>query len=73
MYTTNTVEGYHRQLRKVTKTNGAFSSDVALQKLVYLTIQNRQIKWKTTTYNWKEIVNQFSIIFEERIKLHRFD
>ncbi|WP_266362045.1 IS256 family transposase [Tellurirhabdus rosea] len=73
MYTTNTVEGYHRQLRKVTKTKGAFSSDVALQKLVYLTVQNLQIKWETTTYNWKEVVNQFSIIFEERIKQHRFD
>jgi putative transposase len=73
MYTTNTVEGYHRQLRKVTKTKGAFSSDVALQKLVYLTIQNLQLKWETTTYNWKEIINQFSIIFEERIKSHRFE
>lgn len=73
MYTTNTVEGYHRQLRKVTKTKGAFSSDVALQKLVYLTIQNLQIKWEKTTYNWKEVINQFSIIFEERIKPHRFD
>lgn len=73
MYTTNTVEGYHRQLRKVTKTKGAFSSDVALQKLVYLTIQNLQIKWETTTYNWKEIINQLTIIFEERIKPHRFD
>lgn len=73
MYTTNTVEGYHRQLRKVTKTKGAFSSDVALQKLVYLTIQNLQVRWETTTYNWKELINQFSIIFDERIKLYRFD
>lgn len=73
MYTTNTVEGYHRQLRKVTKTKGAFSSDLALQKLVYLTIQNLQVKWETTTYNWKEVINQFSIIFEDRIKPHRFD
>jgi transposase-like protein len=73
MYTTNMVEAYHRQLRKVTKTKGAFSSDVSLQKLVYLTIQNLQVKWETTTYNWKEIINQFSIIFEERIKPHRFD
>ena len=73
MYTTNTVEGYHRQLRKVTKTKGAFSSDIALQKLVYLTIQNLQIKWETTTYNWKEIINQLTVIFEERIKPHRFD
>ncbi|MBC3788254.1 IS256 family transposase [Spirosoma utsteinense] len=73
MYTTNTVEGYHRQLRKVTKTKGAFSSDVALQKLVYLTIQNLQIKWEMTTYNWKSVLNELSIIFEERIKPHRFD
>lgn len=73
MYTTNTVEGYHRQLRKVTKTKGAFSSDMALQKLVYLTIQNLQTKWETTTHNWKSVLNELSIIFEERIKPHRFD
>ena len=73
MYTTNTVEGYHRQLRKVTKTKGAFCSDLALQKLVYLTIQNLAIKWEKTTYNWKEVLGQISIIFEERIKPHRFD
>lgn len=73
MYTTNTVEGYHRQLRKVTKTKGAFSSDMALQKLVYLTIQNLQAKWEKTTYNWKEVINQLTVIFEERIKPHRFD
>jgi len=73
MYTTNTVEGYHRQLRKVTKTKGAFCSDLALQKLVYLTVQNLQTKWETTTYNWKEVLGQISIIFEDRIKPHRFD
>lgn len=73
MYTTNTVEGYHRQLRKVTKTKGAFCSDLALQKLVYLTIRNLETKWEKTTYNWKEVLGQISIIFEERIKPHRFD
>ncbi|QMW01830.1 transposase [Spirosoma foliorum] len=72
MYTTSPVEGYHRQLRKVTKTKGVFSSDVALQKLVYLTIQNLQVKWETA-YIWKVVINQFSIIFEECIKSHRFD
>jgi putative transposase len=34
IYTTNTVEGFHRQVRKVTKTKGAFTSDTALLKLV---------------------------------------
>lgn len=36
IYTTNAVEGYHRQIRKVTKTKGAFTSDMALLKLIYL-------------------------------------
>nr|WP_157580393.1 IS256 family transposase [Rudanella lutea] len=73
VYTTNTVEAYHRQLRKVTKTKGAFASDVALQKLVYLVIQNLETKWETKTYNWKEVINDLTSIFEERIKPHRFD
>lgn len=73
MYTTNTVEGYHRELRKVTKTKGAFSSDVALQKLVYLVIQNLETKWETKTYNWKEVINELTLTFEDRIKPHRFD
>ena len=51
MYTTNMVEDYYRQLRKVTKAKDAFSSDIALQKLLYLTILNLQIKWEATTYN----------------------
>ena len=38
IYTTNTVEGYHRQIRKVTKNKGVFTSDTALEKLVYLAI-----------------------------------
>ena len=45
IYTTNTVEGFHRQVRKVTKTKGAFPNDRALLKLVYLATQNIQKKW----------------------------
>lgn len=40
IYTTNTIEGYHRQIRKVTKTKGAFTSDMALLKLIYLATKN---------------------------------
>lgn len=40
IYTTNTVEGYHRQIRKVTKNKGVFTSDTALEKLVYLAYRN---------------------------------
>lgn len=40
IYTTNTVEGYHRQVRKVTKNKGVFTNDTALEKLVYLAYRN---------------------------------
>ncbi|MBF0464899.1 MAG: transposase, partial [Nitrospirae bacterium] len=43
IYTTNAIEGFHRQIRKVTKTKGAFSSETALLKLLYLSIQNLPI------------------------------
>jgi transposase-like protein len=69
IYTTNTVEGFHRQIRKVTKTKGAFTSDDALLKLVYLATMNITKKWKSPIQNWGETIQQLSIIFDGRIKL----
>jgi putative transposase len=70
VYTTNTIEGYHRQIRKVTKTKGAFTSDMALLKLVYLATQNIQKKWTMPLANWSITVSQLSIIFEGRLTLN---
>ncbi len=47
IYTTNAVEGFHRQVRKVTKTKGAFTNDMALLKLVYLATKNSEKTWTT--------------------------
>lgn len=69
IYTTNAVEGYHRQIRKVTKTKGAFSSDMALQKLVYLATKNIEKKWTTPLQNWALTVQQLAIKFEDRLPL----
>lgn len=69
IYTTNTVEGFHRQVRKVTKTKGAFTSDMALLKLIYLATQNIQKKWTQPLHNWSLAVSQLSIIFGDRLKL----
>ncbi len=52
IYTTNTVEGYHRQIRKVTKNKGVFTSDTALEKLVYLAYRNIRKKWTMPLPNW---------------------
>ncbi len=69
IYTTNTIEGFHRQVRKATKTKGAFPSDMALLKLIYLTTQNIAKKWTMPAQNWSLTLSQLSIIFNERLKL----
>lgn len=64
IYTTNTVESFHRQLRKVTKTKGAFVSDAALLKLLYLAQANITAKWTQPITGWKSALAQFYIRFE---------
>jgi len=67
IYTTNTVEGFHRSLRKATKTKGAFTNENALAKIVYLTIIKAKRAWQRPAHNWIAIFNQLSIYFEDRI------
>jgi len=66
MYTTNIIEGFHRQVRKVTKTKGAFTSDMALLKLIYLATQRIVEKWTGTIHGWGIIASHLNIIFGER-------
>jgi len=68
IYTTNAVEGFHRQVRKVTKTKGAFPNDMALIKLIYLTVENISKKWTQPLQNWSLTVQQLSIKFGDRMK-----
>ncbi|MDI9872679.1 transposase [Flectobacillus roseus] len=67
IYTTNTIEGYHRQIRKITKSKGAFTSENALLKLAYLSIQNMSKIWAKTAFNWKAMLSELLITFEDRI------
>jgi len=69
IYTTNTIEGFHRQVRKVTKNKGVFPSDDALLKLVYLAYRNISKKWTQPLQNWSLTVSQLSIHFEGRLTL----
>lgn len=68
VYTTNTVEGYHRMIRKVTKSKGAFTSDMAMLKLVYLATIQFNKRWINNIRNWPTIINQIFLYFENRIK-----
>lgn len=69
IYTTNTVEGYHRQLRKVTKNKGVFPNDTALEKLIYLAYRNIRKKWSMPLANWGTTAQQLAIKFGERFKI----
>lgn len=69
IYTTNTIEGFHRQIRKVTKTKGAFTSDMALLKLMYLAHNNIKQKWTMPLANWGQTAQKLAIWFPGRMKL----
>ena len=66
IYTTNAVEGYHRQLRKVIKNKSMFPTPQAARKLLYLATMDITKKWSAPIRSWPLILNQLAIRFEER-------
>ena len=69
IYTTNAVEGYHRQLRKIVKTKASFPTHEAARKLLYLVHTQITKKWRAPIANWPKILNQLAILFEGRFPL----
>lgn len=67
IYTTNPIESYNRQLRKVTKSKGMFPTDNALHKSLYLATMDISEKWTQKARNWAQILDQLTIHFEERL------
>jgi putative transposase len=68
IYTTNVIESYHRQLRKVTKGKAVFPTDEALLKMLYLVTMDVLRKWTGRVQNWGQILLQLSVFFEERVQ-----
>jgi putative transposase len=66
LYTTNTIESLNRQLRKTIKTRGAFPTEDACLKLIYLSLRDAQTRWRSC-YNWGAALMAFRIHFGERI------
>lgn len=67
IYTTNAIENFNRQLRKVTKTKSAFVSDDALIKILYLATMNITEKWTMPIRNWPTILDHLMIYFGDRV------
>lgn len=66
IYTTNAIESINARLRKIIKTRGHFPSDDAASKLIWLALRNITADWGRAAKDWKEAMNQFAILYEDR-------
>jgi putative transposase len=66
IYTTNAIESINSQLRKIIKSRGHFPSDDAASKLLWLALRNITADWGRPAHHWKEAMNQFAILYEDR-------
>ena len=69
IYTTNAIENFNRQLRKITKTKSAFVSDDALMKILYLTTMQIVDKWTMPIRDWGMILDNLMIYFGDRVMI----
>ena len=67
IYTTNTIEGFNRQLRKVTKNKSVFPTDDSLLKMLYLAMTDITKKWTGKRKDWGQIHSQLEIFFADRL------
>jgi putative transposase len=72
IYTTNAIESVNARLRKIIKTRGHFPSDDAASKLIWLALRNITADWSRANRDWKEAMNQFAILYQDRFtnKVH---
>lgn len=70
IYTTNALESVHSRLRKIIKTRGHFPNDEAATKLLYLALRNITVKWTKPPMAWRAAMNQFAILYGERLNAH---
>jgi putative transposase len=66
IYTTNAIESINSQLRKIIKSRGHFPTDDAASKLIWLALRNITADWGRAAKDWKEAMNQFAILYEDR-------
>ncbi len=67
IYTTNAIEGFNRQLRKVTKAKSVFPTDESLFKMLYLAMMDITQKWTGRRQDWSMIHAQLAVYFEDRM------
>ena len=69
IYTTNAIESLNARLRKIIKTRGHFPTDDAASKLIWLALRNITVDWGKAAHHWKEAMNQFAILYDDRFNV----
>ena len=69
IYTTNAIESVNARLRKIIKTRGHFPTDEAASKLIWLALRNITADWGKAAHHWKEAMNQFAILYDDRFNV----
>jgi putative transposase len=69
IYTTNAIESVNARLRKIIKTRGHFPTDDAASKLIWLALRNITADWGKAAHHWKEAMNQFAILYDDRFNV----
>ena len=69
IYTTNAIESVNARLRKIIKTRGHFPTDDAANKLIWLALRNITADWRKAAHHWKEAMNQFAILYDDRFNM----
>lgn len=69
IYTTNLIENLNGKIRKYTKTKLSFPTDDAVKKAVYLSLMEIEKKWTQPIWNWGLVMNQFILIFGDRMRI----
>lgn len=69
IYTTNAIESLNNTLKKTIKNKASFPNDEAAIKMLYLSLKNIIKKWTMPVRGWQKAINQFAILFEERLTL----
>lgn len=69
IYTTNAIESLNMTLRKILKNRASFPTDEAVEKLLYLALQNISQRWTMPIRDWGKAIHQFAILFDERVPI----
>ena len=67
IYTTNAIESLNSVIRKATRKRKLFPTDESARKVVYLAIMDASKRWTMPIHHWKQALNRFMIMFEERL------